>query len=360
MKRFTRPLLALAVAALGCGPARALDFELTFLPGTTPIEQQSFAAAAAWWSSVLSDPVTVRLTVGTASLSGNVVASAGSRRLTLPFEQVRDALVADASSDLDQRAVANLSPGSSFGMLINLTADSPTGFGSSVPYLDDDGSFNNSSIALTAANARALGIAFAPGGVGSTCSNCDGYITFRSGLVWDHDRSDGIAPNAYDFIGIATHEIGHSLGFISGVDTLDFFSPDGVGTALAANQLPFVSTLDLFRWSAASAAAGVIDWTADNRDKYFSVERGADIGPWFANGVNNGDGLQASHWRDGLGLGIMDPTVARGELLQIGPNDLMALDAIGWAVTPVPEPSPALMAAAGLLALAWRRRAARG
>ena len=50
----------------------------------------------------------------------------------------------------------------------------------------------------------------------------------------------------------------------------------------------------------------------------------------FANGVNFGDGRQASHWEDGIGAGIMDPTAGFGELLSITSNDIRALDVIGY------------------------------
>jgi hypothetical protein len=110
------------------------------------------------------------------------------------------------------------------------------------------------------------------------------------------------------------------------------------------DQFTFVSTLDLFRYSADSVAqgAGVIDWTADNRSKYFSIDGGATSIAAFATGVNFGDGRQASHWKDNLGLGIMDPTAARGELLAISANDIQALDVIGWNLA-VPEPGTFLL-----------------
>jgi hypothetical protein len=61
----------------------------------------------------------------------------------------------------------------------------------------------------------------------------------------------------------------------------------------------------------------------------------------FATGVNFGDGRQASHWKDNLGIGIMDPTTAPGEVLQITPTDLLLFDAIGWNTQPVSVPAPA-------------------
>lgn len=111
--------------------------------------------------------------------------------------------------------------------------------------------------------------------------------------------------------------------------------------------------MDLFRYSSDSAADGVIDWTASTTDKYFSLDNGATELAGFSTGKNFGDGQQASHWKDNLGIGILDPTAGSGELLVVSSLDLMAFDVIGW--TPVPEPSSLLLGACGML-LAMRRR----
>jgi hypothetical protein len=47
-----------------------------------------------------------------------------------------------------------------------------------------------------------------------------------------------------------------------------------------------------------------------------------------------GDGYQASHWKDDLGLGIMDPTAAPGERLSISALDIEAMDVVGWNLGP--------------------------
>lgn len=350
-----RPLVAGLLSA-SVSLAQALTFDLSFIPGTTAQEQVSFAAAASIWAAQFSDPVTVKLTVGTGSLPANVLGQAASRDLVFSYGSVRSALLTDISSASDSTAVGSLPVGSSFGMLINRTADNPNGSGSATPYVDNDGGLNNSSIRMSAANARALGFTLVSGGVGNLCTDCDAFIQFGTAFTWDHDRSNGIAASAYDFIGIAAHEIGHALGFISGIDSLDYFAQPANGGPYAANAFDDVSTLDLFRWSASSFASGVRDWTADARSKYFSINGGATVGPLFALGVTFGDGRQASHWKDGLGIGLLDPTAAQGEFLQVTANDVQALDVIGWNVGVVPEPHPAWLFAAGVGLVALRRR----
>jgi len=103
----------------------------------------------------------------------------------------------------------------------------------------------------------------------------------------------------------------------------------------------------------------VNDWTADSTAKYFSVDGGATSLAAFSTGSQYGDGFEAHHWKNNLGLGVMDPTIVSGELVSISNIDLRAFDVIGYNLTAVPEPSSlVLVGIAGLMGTAIRRRSA--
>lgn len=304
-----------------------LIFNFTPAVGTSQAAIDGFTAAGNRWSSIFNDNVTVNINIGFSALGAGILASAGSTQANYGYANVRNALIADTTSTTDTTATANLQAGPALSLLLNRTSNSPNGSGSATPFLDNDGDANNSLMRMSNANAKALGL------LAANNAAVDASITFSTAYSWDFDPNNGVNGTDFDFIGIATHEIGHALGFISGVDVLDINSPP-VNGPFADHQFTFVSTLDLFRYSALSVQNSALDWTADNRTKYFSLDGGATQGAAFSNGRNFGDGRQASHWKDSLGLGVMDPTAGLGELLAISANDIVAFDAIGWNLTP--------------------------
>ncbi len=146
-------------------------------------------------------------------------------------------------------------------------------------------------------------------------------------------------PKPSNFIGgAAIHEIGHALGFRSGVDTYD----GNVNFGGNLGGFALMSVWDTFRFSATSTALGMIDWAIGGTgadSPYFSLDRGATVfggDAYLSTGRTNGDGRQASHWKDNTPgqpqLGMMDPTVAFGQMTIVDNLDMAAFDAMGWNI----------------------------
>ncbi len=342
------PLLSLAAAVGEAG----LVFNLTDTGNASA--NAGFRRAADFIAARFDDDITVNITAGFASLDPGILGEANSSSVTATFSNWKAAIATDRTTADDNTFSANLPVGSSFSLYLNRTANNPNGAGSATPYLDNDGDANNTTVRLNRANAKALGLlAGADGGA-------DAAITFSSDFAFDFDPSDGISPGQIDFVGVAIHEIMHAMGFVSGVDILDINSPPVHGP-FDDNLFTYVYGLDFTRHSVASLAAGAdIDWTADTRTKLYSLDGGATvlIADAWSTGYFFGDGRQASHWRDDLGIGILDPTAAPpGNQMFVTVNDLQALDVIGWDPVAVPEPSTWALAAAGLTtAVVVRRR----
>lgn len=326
-------MAVLLAVGLLCEPVQAVTFNFTPIGGPPANVIQGFNDAAARWAAILTDSVTVNYDIAFSTLGPGILGGASSDRQTFTYSAVRTALLSDITSASDTNTTGKLQAGPALSLLINRTSNSPFGAGSATPYLDNDGDANNTTIRMTRSNGKSLGL------IGAADAARDADITFSDAFTWDFDPTDGITPGAYDFVGVATHEIGHALGFTSGVDILDGNAP-----GFPDDAYTWVSTKDLFRFSTVSLAqgVGVPDWTANTTDKYFSVDGGTTKTVSFATGKNFGDGQQASHFKDGLGIGIMDPTAAAGELLAISSFDQLVLDVIGWdlagATGGAPEP----------------------
>jgi hypothetical protein len=344
LHRASLPLmLGLALVAMPHRASAQLIFNFNAAAGTDISAIQGFQAAGARWSSLFNDSVTININIGFSALGAGILGQASSSRGTISYADARAALTLDAISADDFTAVANLKSGPNLSLLMNGTTE--VGGNPGLTFVDTTGA-NTSTIRMTTANAKALGL------LAGNNPIVDAAITFSNQFLWDFDPTDGITAGAFDFIGVATHEIGHAMGFISGVDVLDANMLGGSNPYVFGSDLfTYVSTLDLFRYSDESLASDSLDWTADQRSKFFSIDGGLTVGPAFSTGVYHGDGRQASHWKDNLGIGILDPTSSRGELLGISAYDIQAFDVIGW--DRIAFATPEAGSTAGLLVLGF-------
>lgn len=393
-------LLAAGIAALACVPAQAVTFNLIDTGGTAVGTQarQGFEAAAYYWSSVLTNNVTVNLRIGFSTLGTGILGSTGSTSSIQFNSAYYNALATHITSTADATAVANLQPLSTGAFGVNAVTvqtnalnATGTGYLDTALRTDNDGSQNNSTVSINTSVEKALGLTTNANGQAIDYSLADGAVTFSNTFSFDFNPTDGIASTSFDFIGVAIHEIGHALGFRSGVDTYDAYTaPGSTASPTTASRTGALETatiatgLDLFRYT----APGVLDWSTQGTP-YFSIDGGQNqvLGnSLMSTGVRNGDGRQASHWKDSAAgvpqLGILDPTSGYGQMQEITALDLTAFDVIGWqtaldpllnpayrmstatayqqflAATAVPEPTTwlSMILGFGLVGTAMRRR----
>ncbi len=351
-----------AALALAAAPASAATIILNNLGGVEPGTgaYAGFTAAANFWAHEIANPITIRLDVGFGHLGPNILGSTSSRAAYVPTALVEQQLIATGTSSIDAIATAHLPTLSANGGIGMITPgyNNPDGTGVDLSkrVFDNNDTFNNQALAENTATLKALGFT----GLGS---GADGSVVFSSDFAFDFNPRDGVRPHAIDFLSVATHEIGHALGFVSGADIYDLLggsgplasgNPDVCGVDChdyPAQDDSFSGSLDLFRYSANLDGVGgtsgpQLDWSPVD-DSYFSIDGGVTNLGAFSTGAFNGDGWQASHWKaptsapfcSGL-LGIMNPYICSGQGGVVTNLDFEAFDAMGYNLSFDPGTDP--------------------
>ena len=302
-----------------------VSFNLTFDLNVSLEQRIGFTLAAALYENLFTDTTPINIHIGATDSMDNDKAVGGAVPIfhEVHYGVYQQYLANDVSSDADHSALEALQDGNTVDVLID---------GQRV-----DG---NTKITLTRAQAKALGMTEALVlEDGSTWTRdmvqdpeaLDGYIVINNSYDWSYDftREAEAAPNTLDFLTMALHELGHSVGFVSGLDGL----MKSVELHSGETRTEGFTGLDLFRYSDTSASIdhpnGSVNDLSVGEASYFSLDGGKTAIAEF----EEGDEYQASHWqRSQNALGIMDPTLGYQERTSLSHLDLQAFDVLGWDI----------------------------
>ena len=272
-----------------------------------PAAMQTVQRAAEFWSTALADDVTVTIDAEFASLGAGVAGTMSPIMGNMLYDQLRDVMIADAQSH--EMIVSQLP------VYQGLTTD-----GADVP----------DTVSVTRANLKALGVTTLP------VSNSLFGTGPIDGIMNIADTFDNAAA---DFLQVAIHEIGHALGFVSGVENVD-----------AGASVTNLTTMDMFRLAPGQGSSNftdaprMLDPTKDQvffDGGHFNPSRISTIAGLtrgdipLSTGEATGDGWQASHFKNrnlinGVYLGTMDPVANPAATENASENDKRVLDLIGW------------------------------
>jgi hypothetical protein len=275
--------------------------------------------------SDIATPVTVAIDF--ASMSGGLGESSTYEGST-SYTSFRSQLASRATSAEDAQALATL------------------------PVQTNNPVNGDANVEVTTALFRALGFNANP-----PAGQPDSTISLNLSLL-NLSRTGAQNPSDYDLQAVVTHEMDEVLGSGGAGSQLNY-AVESNGNSTTG--IP-VGPMDLFRYS----AAGVRSFsTSSSVTSYFSINGGVTNLVGFnqqgASGSDFGD------WATGVTPQVQDAYGTPGVDINLGSNELKALDVVGWTLTPqglaienglqsVPEPRLVYLLPIGLLALGIYRR----
>jgi hypothetical protein len=305
-------------------------FQIYYGPETTLDQMIGMELAANVWAEFLADDITVKLFATTTNEIPKDVLGSATAEMLVPqasYGTFLKQFEADRKSQNDFTAYQNFQNNSALYVMID---------GQEYSNVD----YSNP----TRANAKALGL------LSSGDSGFDGHIVLNkdlanlstdsnSPLTWNYNYTNNSIPsNSIDFLSTVIHEMGHIVGFVSGVDHPNLIKAikdnKTTGAKITDSVLDRIITpLDLYRFSSQSTNKKIPDLSVGG-DPKFSFDKGKTSVANLATGGDTslgGDGEQASHWQQGNN-DIMEPYLQDGKREVISDKDLAALDLIGWNI----------------------------
>ena len=157
-----------------------MPFNLSFDSTVGAVQQAALQTVANFFNAHFTDPATIDISVSFANLGPGGLGASSFSLVTHNFSDITTALTNDSTSADDATAVASL-PGT----------DPVTG---------------THTWTMTPAEEMALGL------IPDNGTASDGSVRFSNTATFDFDRTDGIAPGAFDFFGVVAHEFTEIMG----------------------------------------------------------------------------------------------------------------------------------------------------
>ena len=244
----------------------------------------ALSLAEAVIESTFDDPTTVIVSLSFANMGSGVLGATGSQYVQDSWSDSRAGLI--NGMDGDDSIQSFLPTGTTIPVRYNASSSTVT---------------NETRIFWTRANYKA-----AVGSSGGT----DATMTYNTQFSWDYNPANGIGNGSHSFVDVVIHEVGHAMGFTSGVD---FRSND-------------IEALDIYRFQRGD---GGNDYNPDTTAEFQTTPRLADFNNPTGDDVNSdiisaeyrmsdGSPWQASHFREQgncsptSNIGIMDPAFNNG------------------------------------------------